>query len=322
MPRRPRGDGKAGRERLIEEWRRAAIRLRSPQEGGGRRSEGREDGRRAAVRLRSPQEGGGRRSEGREEGRRAEETPEFSLTKDQMANRLLFASIHSYLDPSSGAALATRELLELLAARGWDCRALTCGVLDYQHETPLDDVLAALERPAARVGAALSRGGEAEVLDLELDGVRVTLLPTAFSRAERAPSPREAAIFLDLAEQVLERFRPQVLLTYGGHPVSLELMRRARARGIAGRFPPAQLRLQRSPRVRRRLGGDLPLGVFAAVIPAPDRAGRNGDPVPDPARPGCRRQPRAEVCDVHQPAAGQGDDGVRPDRLGAGPAPA
>jgi hypothetical protein len=41
------------------------------------------------------------------------------------AQRLLFASIHSYLDPSSGAAMASREVLELLTARGWDCRALT-----------------------------------------------------------------------------------------------------------------------------------------------------------------------------------------------------
>ncbi len=150
-----------------------------------------------------------------------------------MGHRLLFASIHSYLDPSSGAALATRELLELLAARGWDCRALSCGVLDYQNETPLEDVLAAIERPTPRVGAGLSRGGEAEVFDLELDGVRVTLLPTAFSRAERAPGPREGTLFLDLADQVLDRFRPEILLTYGGHPVCLELMRRARAKGIA-----------------------------------------------------------------------------------------
>src|ERR1700688_3558725 len=150
-----------------------------------------------------------------------------------MAHRLLFASIHSYLDPSSGAALATRELLELLAARGWDCRALTCGVLDYQNETPLEDVLAAIERPTPRGGASLSRGGEAEVFDLELEGVRVTLLPTAFSRAERAPGPREAAIFLDLTDQVLDRFRPEVLLTYGGHPVSRELMRLARAKGAS-----------------------------------------------------------------------------------------
>jgi glycosyltransferase involved in cell wall biosynthesis len=152
-----------------------------------------------------------------------------------MNQRLLFASIHSYLDPSSGAALGTRELLELMAARGWDCRALTCGVLDYAQETPLDDVLSALERPTPRVGAALSLGGETEVFDLELevDGVRVTLLPTDSSRGERAPNPREANIFLDLIEQVLERFRPHVLLTYGGHPVCLEMMRRARARGIA-----------------------------------------------------------------------------------------
>ncbi|MFI5454315.1 MAG: glycosyltransferase [Isosphaerales bacterium] len=149
-----------------------------------------------------------------------------------MKNRLLFASIHSYLDHSSGAALATRDLLELLAAHGWDCRALTCGVLDYEQETPLEDVLAVLERPTSRVGAALSRGGEAEVFDLELDGVHVTLMPTAHSRPERAPSPREAAIFLDLAEQVLERFRPQVLLTYGGHPACLELMRKARKRKV------------------------------------------------------------------------------------------
>jgi hypothetical protein len=91
-----------------------------------------------------------------------------------MNQRLLFASIHSYLDPSSGAALGTRELLELMAARGWDCRALTCGVLDYAQETPLDDVLSALERPTPRIGAALSLGGEAEVFDLEADGVRVT----------------------------------------------------------------------------------------------------------------------------------------------------
>ena len=33
-----------------------------------------------------------------------------------MARRLLFASIHSCLDPASGAALAMRELLELMAS--------------------------------------------------------------------------------------------------------------------------------------------------------------------------------------------------------------
>jgi len=117
-----------------------------------------------------------------------------------------------------------------------DCRALCTGVLDYERETALDEVPAALELPAARFQAELSSGRSVEVADLTVGAVRVTLLPTAASRAERSPDPREGSVFLDLAGQVLDRFRLEALLTYGGHPASLELMRRARARGIAGVF--------------------------------------------------------------------------------------
>ena len=147
--------------------------------------------------------------------------------------RLLFSSIHCYLDPSSGAALCTRELLELLAGRGMDCRVLTTGILDPERETSLDEVFATLELPVRRFQAQLGTGRAAEVIDLGVNGVRVTVMPTASSRAERSPDPRESAIFLELAEQVFDRFRPDVLLTYGGHPASLELMRRAQQRGIA-----------------------------------------------------------------------------------------
>ena len=151
----------------------------------------------------------------------------------RMPMRLLFASIHSYLDPSSGAALATRELLELLAGRGIDCRALSAGVLDYERETSLEEVLTTLELSARRVQADLWGGGSVRVVDLTVNGVRVAVLPTSSSRAERSPDPGESAIFLNLADQVLERFRPDVMLTYGGHPACVELMRRARQRGIA-----------------------------------------------------------------------------------------
>ena len=168
-----------------------------------------------------------------------------------MAHRLLFASIHSYLDPSSGAALATRELLELLAARGWDCRAFTCGVLDYQNETPLEDVLAAIERPTPRSTAALSHGGQAEVFDLELDGVRVTMLPTVFSRAERAPSPREGAILPGTghtgARSVPARDSPDLR-----RPSRLPRPDDSgQGQGYVSGLPFAQLRLQRSTRVSK-----------------------------------------------------------------------
>jgi hypothetical protein len=62
--------------------------------------------------------------------------------------RLPFASVHSYLDPSSGAALCTREFLELLARRGIDCRVLCTSVLDDEPETSLEAVLATLVLPA------------------------------------------------------------------------------------------------------------------------------------------------------------------------------
>ena len=63
--------------------------------------------------------------------------------------RLLFASIHGYLDLTSGAALCTRELLDLMTARGMDCRVLTIGVLDAERDRSLDEVLANLELPAS-----------------------------------------------------------------------------------------------------------------------------------------------------------------------------
>ena len=87
-----------------------------------------------------------------------------------------------------------------------------------QRETALEEVLAALELPDRRFQAKLRTGGSAEVVDLAVNGVRVTLTPTVSSRTERSPDPREAAIFLELAEQVFDRFRPDVLLS----PIELD----------------------------------------------------------------------------------------------------
>jgi len=47
--------------------------------------------------------------------------------------------------------LCTRELLELLAGRGMDCRVLTTGTLDPEKETSLDEVLTTLELPPGRL---------------------------------------------------------------------------------------------------------------------------------------------------------------------------
>ncbi len=54
-------------------------------------------------------------------------------------------------------------------------------------------LLATLELPAGRFWAELGSGRVAEVVDLNVNGIRVTLLPTASSRAERSPDRRAAS---------------------------------------------------------------------------------------------------------------------------------
>jgi glycosyltransferase involved in cell wall biosynthesis len=147
--------------------------------------------------------------------------------------RLLFASVHSYFDPSSGAALATRDLLELMASHGWECRALTAGLLDCVHDTTLERVIASLGLPYDEALMALAGGGECLVYEVELNSVRASLVPLKSSRADRAPTNDEARVFLNMARQALDRYRPDVLLTYGGHGASLELVAMARRKGVA-----------------------------------------------------------------------------------------
>jgi len=93
--------------------------------------------------------------------------------------RPLFASIHRDIDPSRDAAVATRGLLELLARRGLDCRVLPAGC------SPLWNL-------RRRFQADLKRGRLVLVIDLAVVGLRGTLMPTASSRAERLPGPRES----------------------------------------------------------------------------------------------------------------------------------
>jgi glycosyltransferase involved in cell wall biosynthesis len=197
--------------------------------------------------------------------------------------RVLFASTHGVLDPSSGAALCTRDLLELLAARGHDCRAVSTGVLDFEADTPLDAALAELGVALRPARAELGGGDSVEVRDGVVHGVRVTLVPTRSSRAERAPDPDEAAAWLALAERAIDRFRPHALLTYGGHPAGLELMRRARLRGVRVLFHLHNFAYD-DPRVFT--------DASAAIVPSEyarrfyrERVGVDGIVLPDPLRP-------------------------------------
>jgi glycosyltransferase involved in cell wall biosynthesis len=145
--------------------------------------------------------------------------------------RLLFCSYHSYLDPSSGAALSTRHLLELLAERGWGCGVFCGPRLDFEPRIPYAEVLR-----QQGLTAQVERG-HAGALDFTLHhltcrGVPVTLFEPDGQTDPRRPTPQEGNAFLGLFDHVRRVFHPDVLLTYGGHSLGRGVIAAAKRDGL------------------------------------------------------------------------------------------
>lgn len=148
--------------------------------------------------------------------------------------RVLFASYHCHYDPASGAALCTRDLFDLLTARGWACAVVTGPQLDDPAAAPIGAVLGAgpgADRVAGRCGDLTFT-----VFDAAPDGYPVTVFAPDPPAVHRAPGPAETAAFHDVVAKVAADFKPDVVLTYGGDPASRAALVAARAAGAAAVF--------------------------------------------------------------------------------------
>jgi glycosyltransferase involved in cell wall biosynthesis len=145
--------------------------------------------------------------------------------------RLLFASYHCFMDLSSGAAISGRDLLHLLAGRGWQSRVFSGPQLDFEEGRPLPQLLHDFRLPfTERRGTAGDLGFA--LLDLQHAGIPVTLFQAPAAPRGAAPGHVDGGVFLALFEQVLQEFRPNVVLTYGGHWLAEATIARARRRGV------------------------------------------------------------------------------------------
>ncbi|MGL4553677.1 MAG: glycosyltransferase, partial [Gemmataceae bacterium] len=152
-----------------------------------------------------------------------------------MSPRLLFCSYHGYLDIGSGAALATRDLLELLAALGWDCAALSGPDVDSPAALCPADVLRAEGVSCDRRPGPVD-GVPATLYHAALNGVAVHAFVPDAHRIGRPPADEESRAFLGLFDRVRARLRPDILLTFGGHALMFPMLRRARSRGAKAVF--------------------------------------------------------------------------------------
>ena len=156
--------------------------------------------------------------------------------------RIAFVSPHCIVDYSNGAATATRDGLALLAEQGFHCEAF-CGTrVDGSRETSMQETFARLRvahaARDARIGPFRGR-----MIFTSQGGVPVTMVDTArnegdspvFAYTKTGTVPclhrEEIAAFLTGCEMFLDRFRPDLVWTYGGDPVALVVRQMAKRRG-------------------------------------------------------------------------------------------
>ena len=156
--------------------------------------------------------------------------------------RLLLAIHNAYTDHTSGAAHSMRILMQWMAEAGHDVRVLATARFDARPPASIRAHVAEHGIDARRTPApkaflkslthrAANLGPGRPTLDFDLRTVPVTMLLTGAPPNTPAEA-FESAQFLFLLDQVFDAFRPDVLLTYGGHAVVQEAMARARARHV------------------------------------------------------------------------------------------
>jgi hypothetical protein len=77
----------------------------------------------------------------------AETEPGSVRLENPSRRRILFASVHSVLDFSNGASVATMDLLQGLTMLGFECQAFCAAKLDLHSEVSFEKMIGDLHEP-------------------------------------------------------------------------------------------------------------------------------------------------------------------------------
>ena len=148
----------------------------------------------------------------------------------QPAERVLFASAHSIVDFSNGAAVATLDVLQGLAAEGFACEAFCTSKLDFQREICVEDMIGDLHDPY-QVRDSLCGPEQAQMLYTKRGRVPITVIRLESSR-HTEHRPEDVQSVLGFFEKFLDTFVPDVMITYGGDPTTQGMIRLAKTHGV------------------------------------------------------------------------------------------
>ncbi len=143
--------------------------------------------------------------------------------------KVLFASPHSLIDPTCGAAIASLRGLELLHEQGLPCSVFTGTLLDASEEMLFDEILA--KRRVPYETHAVQLGDTRIRLSFTSHGkVPVTVFRNGSTRSGWTDSENNA--FIAAFERLLNYDRPDVLVNFGGDAISDRMMAAAKLRDI------------------------------------------------------------------------------------------
>ncbi len=145
----------------------------------------------------------------------------FIICEEKMSYKILWYSLPSLHDNSNGAAIHNKVMLEALAARGFQVKALNALVADDPQGLNVFD----------RIAKQVNVQPDANYIQFTDTGVEYIVARTKGHVSNDVTAEDQGKVF-DLFVQFLEKFNPDVLIGYSGDCFSALVRHEAKARGI------------------------------------------------------------------------------------------
>lgn len=140
--------------------------------------------------------------------------------------KIVFLSLFNLHDTASGAAQSIRTMLEQLASRGASCHSLTACCFDVPPGPRLGEVMLACGLKLT----GLIKEINMPVWQGRIAGVEYNAIQFA-SQARHQFSPTEEITYRDMVRIWLEQNKPDIVITFGGLLLDIDIQRCARAAG-------------------------------------------------------------------------------------------
>jgi glycosyltransferase involved in cell wall biosynthesis len=155
---------------------------------------------------------------------------ERPYTGSRPVTKVLFACAHSLIDFSSGAAIASMDVLESLDSAGFECQAFCTPMLDFDKDVCFEQIIERLGEPF-RLCRSLCGTHRASVLYTRRRRVPITFMNLDSTRI-RVAEPDKIVALLAFFQRFLEYFQPDVVITIDFDPISRGMIALAKRRDI------------------------------------------------------------------------------------------